>query len=296
MHIGLVGCGRWGEHILRDLRTLGADVTVVARSAASRQRAGQGGAAAIVPSIGDLPGVDGLVVAATTSAHAELIEEALDLSLPIFVEKPMCTDPGTADRLASSASERLFVMDKWRYHPGVIRIADLARRKELGKVRGLRTVRVAWGAAHDDSDTVWHLAPHDLSVALEILGEVPRPNHAVGHVQEGKVRVLHGLLSVDEIWHAVEVSERSPRNERRVELHCDDGVAILASGWDEHISLHRTDDTTERIETPGELPLLAELRAFTEHLRGGPAPRSSAAEGAAIVRAIADLRALTGVT
>lgn len=296
MHIGLVGCGRWGKHILRDLRTLGADVTVVARSAASRQRAGEGGAADIVPSVGDLPSVDGVVIAATTSAHAEVIEEALELAGPIFVEKPMCTDPGKADRLATSASERLFVMDKWRYHPGVIRIADVAHRMELGEVRGLRTVRVAWGAAHDDSDTVWHLAPHDLSVALEILGEVPRPNHAVGQVQDGKVRVLHGLLSVDEIWHAVEVSERSPRNERRVELHCDDGVAILANGWDQHISLHRTDETTERIETPGELPLLAELRAFTEHLRGGPAPRSSAAEGAAIVRAIADLRTLIGAT
>jgi predicted dehydrogenase len=296
MHIGLVGCGRWGKHILRDLRTLGADVTVVARSAASRQRAGEGGAADIVPSVGDLPSVDGVVIAATTSAHAEVIEEALELAGPIFVEKPMCTDPGKADRLATSASERLFVMDKWRYHPGVIRIADVAHRKELGEVRGLRTVRVAWGAAHDDSDTVWHLAPHDLSVALEILGEVPRPNHAVGQVQDGKVRVLHGLLSVNEIWHAVEVSERSPRNERRVELHCDDGVAILANGWDQHISLHRTDETTERIETPGELPLLAELRAFTEHLRGGPAPRSSAAEGAAIVRAIADLRTLIGAT
>jgi predicted dehydrogenase len=296
VHIGLVGCGRWGEHILRDLRTLGADVTVVARSAASRQRAGQGGAADIVPSVGDLPNVDGVVVAATTSAHAEVIEAALELSLPIFVEKPMCTDPGTADRLAASAPERLFVMDKWRYHPSVVRIADLAQRKELGEVRGLRTVRVAWGAAHDDSDTVWHLAPHDLSIALEIFGEVPRPNHAVGHVQDGKVRVLHGLLSVNEIWHAVEVSERSPRNERRVELHCDGGVAVLADGWDQHISLHRTDDTTERVETPGELPLLAELRAFTEHLGGGPAPRSSAAEGAAIVRAIADLRALAGAT
>jgi predicted dehydrogenase len=296
MHIGLVGCGRWGKHILRDLRTLGADVTVVARSAASRQRAGEGGAAGIVPSIGDLPSVDGVVIAATTSAHAEVIEEALELAGPIFVEKPMCTDPNRADTLAAAAPERLFVMDKWRYHPGVIRIADVAHRKELGEVRGLRTVRVAWGAAHDDSDTVWHLAPHDLSVALEILGEVPRPNHAVGQVQDGKVRVLHGLLSVNEIWHAVEVSERSPRSERRVELHCDDGVAILASGWDQHISLHRTDETTERIETPGELPLLAELRAFTEHLRGGPAPRSSAAEGAAIVRVIADLRTLIGAT
>jgi hypothetical protein len=42
----------------------------------------------------------------------------------------------------------------------------------------------------------------------------------------------------------------------------------------------------------GELPLLAELRAFVEHLGGGPPPKSSAAEGAAVVRTIATLREL----
>jgi hypothetical protein len=51
----------------------------------------------------------------------------------------------------------------------------------------------------------------------------------------------------------------------------------------------------ERIATPGELPLLAELRVFVSHLRGGPPPRSSAAEGASVVETIEHLRALAGV-
>ena len=42
----------------------------------------------------------------------------------------------------------------------------------------------------------------------------------------------------------------------------------------------------------GELPLLAELRAFVGHLSGGPAPRSSAEEGLRVVEAIAGLRRL----
>ena len=46
--IGLVGCGRWGKHILRDLVALGCDVTVVARSTVSRERASSGGATRIV--------------------------------------------------------------------------------------------------------------------------------------------------------------------------------------------------------------------------------------------------------
>ena len=41
-----------------------------------------------------------------------------------------------------------------------------------------------------------------------------------------------------------------------------------------------------------EMPLLRELRAFLEHLEGGPPPRSSAAEGVEIVTRIAELRRL----
>ena len=35
------------------------------------------------------------------------------------------------------------------------------------------------------------------------------------------------------------------------------------------------------------MPLLGELRAFVEHLRGGPPPRSSAADAVTIVERVA---------
>jgi hypothetical protein len=43
------------------------------------------------------------------------------------------------------------------------------------------------------------------------------------------------------------------------------------------------------IKTSGELPLLAELRAFVGHLNGGPPPKSSALEGAEMVERIAQV-------
>ena len=51
MVVGLVGCGRWGVHILRDLRALGCDVPVVARSDESVARAREGGASAVVADV-----------------------------------------------------------------------------------------------------------------------------------------------------------------------------------------------------------------------------------------------------
>jgi len=296
--VGLVGCGRWGRHILRDLVSLGCEVPVVARSEESRARAEEGGASAIVSRIDELPALDAAVVATTTSTHAAVIEELLGRGIPVFSEKPLTTDPGAAGRFAEAAPDTLFVMDKWRYHPGVLEIAAIARQHSLGSVSGMTTVRLGWGVAHDDVDPVWVLAPHDLSIALEVMGAVPRPRAAVAEMSAGSVVGLSALLDGPGFWHAFEVSARSPERSRRVELHCEEGVVLLAGAWDEHVTVYRNgspEPEPERIETPGELPLLAELRAFVEHLRGGPPPRSSAAEGAAIVSALGGLRRLAGV-
>ncbi len=144
-NVALVGCGRWGRLILRDLVALGCQVVVVDRSVENQRHAREGGAAAIVDNIAALPDVDGTVVATTTSTHGAVIESLLDRHVPIFVEKPLTADRPTAVRLAKRAPDRLFVMDKWRYHPGVEMLAEIARSGELGPVVGLHTIRVGWG-------------------------------------------------------------------------------------------------------------------------------------------------------
>ena len=290
--VGLAGCGGWGRYILRDLLSLGCSVSVVARSPESIARAE--GADTIAGSVRELPEVDGIVIATPTTTHATVIEHALERGVPVFVEKPLTNDPAAADRLAAAAGERLFVMDKWRYHPGVELLRDLARDGSLGAVRGLLTTRIGWGNPHDDVDAAWVLAPHDLSIALEILGELPGARAAVADLSGDDVQGLVGLLG-ERPWHRLEISVRAPERRREVQLVCEQGVALLADGYSEHVLVHRDGaDEPERREIAAELPLLRELRAFVEHLQGGPPPRSSAAEGALVVRRIAELRALAG--
>jgi D-arabinose 1-dehydrogenase-like Zn-dependent alcohol dehydrogenase len=67
VRVALVGCGRWGGHILRDLLAIGCDVPVVARSDESRERARGHGATEIVAHLGELPPVDAAVVATPTT-------------------------------------------------------------------------------------------------------------------------------------------------------------------------------------------------------------------------------------
>jgi predicted dehydrogenase len=249
----------------------------------------------ISAAVGELPALDGLIVATTTSTHAAVVKEALDLGVPVFCEKPLTDDPAAATQLADAAPNRLFVMDKWRYHPGVLELAAIAREERLGTVSGISTLRIGWGTNHDDVDPVWVLASHDLSIALEVLGRLPRPAVAVAERSNGKLVGLSAILEGDRWWHAFRVSARSPERSRRIELHCDDGIAVLAGAWDQHVTLYRgetAEPEPQRVDTPGDLPLLAQLRVFVEYLDGGPAPRSSAAEGAAIVAILAELQQL----
>jgi len=292
--IGLVGCGRWGSLILRDLRALGCDVTAVARSPESTAAAEQGGAAGVVASQAELPEVDGMVIATPVSTHAFVAEEALQRGVPVFVEKPLTNDPETAERLAAEHGDRLFVMDKWRYHPGVEELGAIARSEELGRVIGLRTTRIGRERPRD-VDPVWVLAPHDLSIALEILGGLMQPRSAAADSVDGRALGLYGLLG-ESPWHVLEVSGRADERRREIVLACEGGLAVLPESYSEGVRIVRGDGTDDALRPlSSELPLLRELRAFVDHLGGGPPPRSSAAEGAAVVRSISRLRQLAGL-
>lgn len=271
---------------------------MVARSSASRERAGEGGAKAIVASVASLGEVDGVIVATTTGSHADVVAEALELGVPVFVEKPLTADLASARRLADAAPERLFVMDKWRYHPGVIELARIAQSGELGPVVGIHTRRVTLGHRNDDVDTVWIHAPHDLAIALELLGSVPEPRCAVPEMVGSELAGVTAILG-ESPWTVIEVSTLAPGHRRELRLVCERGVAQLDGGYAEAVVIGHAgriqEDSVIRRPISGELPLLAELRAFVDHLQGGPPPRSSAADAVRIVECIAGMIALAKV-
>ena len=296
--IGLVGCGRWGQHILRDLLALGCGVTVVARSEASIARARAAGAEHVVADARELGDVDGLVVATPSATHAAVVESLLGRAVPIFCEKPLCTTAEQARALDRAAGGRLFVMDKWRYHHGIEALARIVRSRELGPACGLLSVREQWGSPHTDVDSLWTHLPHDLAIALEVLGELPPARSARAELIDGVAVGLHGLLGASP-WFAVSHSAAAPATKRTVRLVCEHGTATLADGYDDVLLVARgvpeRDGEPERRAIDPEWPLLRELRAFVEHVRGGPPPRSSAAEHAVIVERLAELRALAGL-
>jgi len=297
--IGLIGCGNWGANILRDLRSLGCSVIVVGPGAETQARAAAGGATLAFSDVDALPDVDGIVVASPSGTHMAVVDEVLERKVPVFVEKPLSLSLDAIERLARVAPGRVFEMHKWRYHAGIEELARIAASGELGEVVGLRTFRLDSGMRPDDVDAVWHLAPHDLAIALEILGGLAPARAAVADCHAGVVSGLLGILGEDP-WLVVELSIRARDYRREVQLLGRDGMAVLPSPMASSLTLVRAAPSdgrpiTEQRPISGELPLLRELRAFVDHLEGGPPPRSSLSEAAEVARAITELRSLAGL-
>lgn len=297
MHIGLVGVGPWGAHILRDLKTLGAVVHAVANSDASIARATTGGAETIVRAPELLPqSCAGFVIANRTISHLDAIETLLPRGKSIFSEKPLGTDVQRMRALPRTAERLVFVMHKWRYHPGVLALAQMAREQMYGPLLGLRTFRTGWGNPHPDVNSLWILAPHELSIALEITGEIPQLVSAFADpLWPGADAAIAYLRTVTGVPVVLETSSAHSIPVRRVIARFQDAVCVLDSADYTALSVARFPDGERTVvRVSDELPLIAELRCFIAHVQGGKPPVTSLQDEIRIVETISAIEAHLG--
>lgn len=300
--IVLAGCGRWGKNILRDLLGLGCTVTVVDPSAAAREAALDLGAFVACSSLSELSAPpQGFVVACTSSEHYRTISLIFEdfPGIPVYAEKPLALRAAEARELAARAPDRLFVMDKWRYHPGILKLAELRRDHVFGKLLGLRCMRTDWSIPHLDADPVHILLSHDLSIALEILGEIPKPRAAQA-VRDGDAQLYLSAQLGSDPWVNIEVGARALARARVVEAFFESATVALPDAYAPALTFARAErgwptksPSIEELALPIEMPLRAELAAFLKHITGaGPAPKSSAEEGARIIEIMEELRSM----
>ncbi|HWC65075.1 MAG TPA: hypothetical protein VG777_03255, partial [Thermoanaerobaculia bacterium] len=185
---------------------------------------------------------------------------------------------------------RLFVMEKWCWHPAIEAIAALLREGRLGAPRSLRTRRRQPSIAGYDVDPVWVLAPHELSIATEILGGLPAITRAKAAFEDDAVVGLRAGSDGAVAW-TFEVSVRAPERRRDLEVEGTRGTARWTSADEHALTLDG-----ERIAVDPEPPLRRELRAFLGFVHGGPPPKGSAREGAEAVAALESARRTAGVS
>jgi predicted dehydrogenase len=180
--LGQVGLGYWGPNLLRNYQSLpGAVVkTVCDVDEEALSRVGERYPGLICtrdyePLLHD-PDIEAIVVTSSAATHYPLAHAALEAGKHVFVEKPLALHLAEAQDLIELAGTRglvLMVGHLLLYHPAVTRLKQLVTSGELGEIYYLYTERRNLGKVRQDENAMWSLAPHDISVVLYLLGELP---------------------------------------------------------------------------------------------------------------------------
>ena len=187
--LGQVGLGYWGPNLLRNFNGLAharVKVCCDVDEAALRRVAGQYPGLHTTSDYDELlgdPEIEAVVVTAPTPIHYELATAALQTGRHVFVEKPIALSVSEAEDLAALAETRgrvLMVGHLLMYHPAVTRLKQMVDSGELGEVYYLYASRLNLGQVRRSENAMWSLAPHDISVALYLLGEQPQAVAAQG--------------------------------------------------------------------------------------------------------------------
>jgi predicted dehydrogenase len=185
--IAVVGAGPWGLTLARALgRVEQADLRWICDLDEGRLAAATGLAARVTTRLDDVladPDVAAVAVAVDLPAHHPVGLRVLRSRRHLLLEKPMASSAAEGRELLAAAAEAerlLTVGDLLLHHPVVRRVQKLTAEGVLGDAIYFASTRATPGPARAAGSTWWALAPHDVSLALSLLGALPVGVSAVG--------------------------------------------------------------------------------------------------------------------
>jgi predicted dehydrogenase len=178
IRVGIIGLGYWGPNLVRCFDGLeDCAATIVCDLNTSRLAHVQKqfpDIEAVTDSevVFDREKVDAVVIATPTKTHFQLARTALRKGLHTFVEKPLATTSPECRELIDLAEVngcKLFVGHIFLHSAPVNKLKELVSTGDLGDVCYISSSRLNLGPVRRDVNALWDLAPHDISIMLELL-------------------------------------------------------------------------------------------------------------------------------
>ena len=314
--IGIIGYGYWGPNLARNFSELScSDLTAIADLKEERLiQASQKYPQIIVKQdyrdLFDL-GLDAVVVSTPPATHYLIAKECLEHNLHVLVEKPITLKSKEAEELVELANANgltLMVGHTFEYNSAVHALKKYIDSGELGDIYYLDAARLNLGLFQQDSNVMWDLAPHDISILLYLLGKKPISVSAQGMpcVYAGIVDVAYlNLIFPDNISAYIHVSWLDPCKVRRItvvgskkmavynDIESENKIKIYDKGVDSpaytnggfgefQCSYHSGDITIPNIRFSE--PLRQECQHFIDSIANHTEPCSSGRDGLQVIK------------
>jgi UDP-2-acetamido-3-amino-2,3-dideoxy-glucuronate N-acetyltransferase len=308
--IAVIGVGYWGRNLVRNFSALGvlAGVCEPAEAGRAMVRETYPGVA-----VHDQPGavfadskITGVVIATPAEMHGALARQALEAGKHVFVEKPLCLDVDEAAQLKELADEKglvLMVGHLLLYHPAFRRLMEIVRDGRLGKLRYIYSNRLSLGKIRREENALWSFAPHDISMILQLAGDMPRRVAASGahYLTDGVADTTLSHLAFDDNLQAhIYVSWLHPFKEQKLVVVGDKSMAVFDDtkeaaekillyghevGWEGDLPVV-SKAAPEPVAFTESEPLRNECEAFLAAIDGTTQPPSDAAEGIRVLKVL----------
>ncbi len=235
--VALIGAGRWGKNILRNLYNLGAlELVCDADDKNLEFVADNYPEVTLTKSVDEVIGnsnIKGVFLATPAATHFELARKLLEVGKDIFVEKPIVLEMAHLEELQKIAAEKdLIVMEGHLllYHPAVLRLRQAVADGNIGTVNHAYFKRTALGNIRFESSVLWDLGPHDLSILLQLIPEMPKNISASGikvFEQGGGEEVVVTTLKYQDKLVYLHESWLDPFKDRKIIVVGDKGMLVM---------------------------------------------------------------------
>ncbi len=265
--VAVVGLGYWGPNLLRVLaENAGVEVRWICdldseRLNRHRRRYPSTRATTRFERVLADDAVDAVLIATPVHSHYALAAQALEAGKHVFVEKPLAQSSELADDLAALACDRgltLMCGHTFVYSPPVRAVKRLLEAGTLGDIYFISSSRVNLGLHQRDVSVIWDLGPHDFSILLYWLSELPTDVRAVGRdsIVKGIADVAFVTMNfASGIVANVELSWLAPSKLRRTVLVGSERMVVYDDGASEPVRVFDRGVVYRDPETFGEYHL-----------------------------------------
>jgi UDP-2-acetamido-3-amino-2,3-dideoxy-glucuronate N-acetyltransferase len=178
--IAIVGVGYWGKGLLRVFDQLGAlkvfcdkDEDILAKR--KKEYPGVMATTNFNEILRDRD-IKGVVIATPAPTHYKLARKAIITGKDVLIEKPLALNLAEGEKLVKLAKKRkniLMVDHLFLYHPALLKIKEIVKKGRLGKIYHIHSTRLNFGIIRTEENALWSLSPHDISLIIEIIGNLP---------------------------------------------------------------------------------------------------------------------------
>jgi len=136
------------------------------------------------------PELDAIVIATSVKSHFPMAKASLLAGKHTMIEKPMAASTAQCEELIALAREKglvLMVGHTFLYSAPVRKIKEIVDSNDIGDIRYISARRLNLGLFQKDINVAWDLAPHDISIILYIMRELPHSINCRGgaHITPG---------------------------------------------------------------------------------------------------------------